>query len=51
MGTAELKEINWLPVEHRVSQIKLNFLYSIFNGSAPEYLQNDFIILVTLIGT
>ena len=42
MGTTEFKEINWLPVEHRIAQIKLNLVYRIVNGSAPEYLQNDF---------
>ena len=36
------KEINWLPVEHRVAQIKLSLVFRIVNGSAPEYLQNDF---------
>ena len=42
VGTTELKEINWLPVEHRVTQIKLNLIYTIVNGSAPDYLRNDF---------
>ena len=42
VGTAEFKEINWLPVEHRVAQMKLNLVYKIVNGSAPGYLQNDF---------
>ena len=42
VGTTEFKEINWLPVEHRVAQIKLNLVYRIVNGSAPDYLQNDF---------
>ena len=42
VGTTEFKEINWLPVEHRVAQIKLNFVYRTVNGSAPDYLQNDF---------
>ena len=42
VGATEFKEINWLPVEHRVAQIKLNSVYRIVNGSAPEYLQNDF---------
>ena len=31
-----------MPVEHRVAQIKLNLVYRIVDGSAPEYLQNDF---------
>ena len=42
MGTAEFNERNWLPVEHRVAQMKLNLVYRSVNGSAPEYLQNDF---------
>ena len=42
MGTTEFKEINWLPIEHRVAQIKLNLVYRCVNGSAPDYLQNDF---------
>lgn len=43
LGTSEFKEINWLPVESRVAQIKLNLVYRIVNGSAPDYLQKDFI--------
>ena len=42
LGTTEFKKINWLPVEHRVAQIKLNLVYRIANSSAPDYLQNDF---------
>ena len=42
VGTAEFKEMNWLPEEHKVAQMKLNLVYKIVNGSAPEYLQNDF---------
>ena len=42
VGTNEFKEINWLPVEHRVAQIELKLVYRIVNGSAPDYLQNDF---------
>ena len=42
VGTAEFKEMNWLPVEHRVAQMKLNLVYKIVNGSTPGYLQNDF---------
>ena len=42
MGTSEFNEINMLLAEHRVAQIKLNFVDRIDNGSAPEYLQNDF---------
>ena len=34
VGTADFKEINWL---HRVAQMKLNLVYRIVNGSAPEY--------------
>ena len=41
VGTTEFKEINWLPVEHRVAQIKLSLVFRIVNGSAPDYLQKD----------
>ena len=36
------KEINWLLVGHRVSQIKFNLVYRTSKRSTPEYLQNDF---------
>ena len=42
VGTTEFKEINWLPAEHSVAQMKLNLIYRSVSGSAPEYLQNDF---------
>ena len=42
VGTTEFKEIKWLPVEHRVAQIKLNLVYRSVSGSAPEHLQNYF---------
>ena len=42
VGITEFKEINWLPVEHSVAQIKMNLVYRIVNSSAPEYLLNDF---------
>ena len=42
VGTAEFKEMNWLPVKHRVAQVILNLVYRIDNGSAPEYLHNEF---------
>ena len=35
-------ELNWLPVESRVNQMKLNIMYKIINSEAPEYLTNDF---------
>ena len=38
----EFKETNWLPVEHRVAQIKLSLVFRILNDSAPDYLQKDF---------
>ena len=41
VGTTEFKEINWLPVEHKIAQIKLNSVYRI-NDSVPEYPQNHF---------
>ena len=42
VGTTEFKENSWLPVEHRVAQIKLSLVFRTINGSAPDYLQKDF---------
>lgn len=42
VGTSGLKEVNWLPVEHRVAPIKLILVYRTVNCSAPDYLQKDF---------
>ena len=43
MGTTEFKQISWLPVEHRVTQIKLNLVYRIVNMFSSRILiQNDF---------
>ena len=36
VGTAELKDINRLPIENRVAQMKLTLIYRIFNGTPPE---------------
>ena len=41
VGLKEFKEINWLPVAYRVTQIKLNHMYKIISGKAPEYLTNS----------
>ena len=41
-GTTGFKEISWLPVEHRVAQIKLSLVFRTVNGSAPDHLQKDF---------
>ena len=30
-----------LPVEYRVTQLKLNHMFNIVHGSAPEYLKNN----------
>ena len=30
-----------LPVEYRVTQLKLNHMFNIVHGSAPEYLKNS----------
>ena len=31
----------WRPVEYRVTQLKLNHMFNIVHGSAPEYLKNN----------
>ena len=37
----EFSSSNMLPVEYRVTQLKLNHMFNIVHGSAPEYLKNN----------
>ena len=39
IGVSEFKEVNWLPVHHRVSQIKLNHFHKIVHNKSPVYLR------------
>ena len=41
IGYREFSSSNMLPVEYRVTQIKLNHMFNIVHGSAPEYLKNN----------
>ena len=34
--------LNWLPVEKRVIQLKLNHVHKIYHGNSPSYLVNYF---------
>ena len=42
IGIEELTLLHWIPVCQRVKQIKLNNMYRIVHGNAPQYLKQDF---------
>ena len=42
IGYSELSQINMLPVDLRVKQLKLNQIHNIVHGKAPMYLQSSF---------
>ena len=42
VGKRQFQELNWLPVESRVTQLRLNTVHNIQNHRAPNYLQNYF---------
>ena len=42
VGYIELKNLNYLNVNNRQSQLRLNVMYKIFNGTAPSYLIDNF---------
>lgn len=42
VGRSHFKELNWLPVEARVAQLRLNMVHKIVNNRAPKYLNNYF---------
>ena len=41
IGIEQFKELGWLNVENRVSQLKLNHMYKIYNNMAPDYLTQN----------
>lgn len=43
VGYTEIKQLGWLPVPGRVTQINLNHMYKITNDLAPNYLSSDMI--------
>lgn len=45
IGTLELQSLNWLSIETRVGQLKLNTVHSIFYNQCPPYLQNNFTLV------
>lgn len=42
VGRSQLQELNWLPVEARVTQLRLAMVHRIINDRAPNYLTNYF---------
>ena len=38
LGCSEFSRVNILPVKYRADQTKLNHMFNIVHGSAPEYL-------------
>lgn len=42
IGRSCFQELNWLPVEARVSQIRLGLVYRSIYGPAPRYLSDYF---------
>ena len=42
IGKKQFQELNWLPVEERVRQLKLNMVHNIVNHRVPKYLNNYF---------
>ena len=41
LGCSEFSRVNILPVTYRADQIKLNHMFNIVHGSAPEYLKQS----------
>ena len=41
LGCSEFSRVNILPVKYRADQIKLNDMFNIVHGSAPEYLKHS----------
>ena len=44
---SHFKIVNWLPVEKRVTQLKLGHVHNIIQGTAPSYLSNYFTLVNT----
>ena len=42
IGRHELQELNWLPVESRVTQLRLSIVHNSIHQKFPSYLQNYF---------
>ena len=47
IGQCELNKVGILNTSDRVSQLMLNHMYNVYNGTAPEYLCNNFTRLNT----
>ena len=45
IGIDEFTLLHWIPVCQRVKQIKLNNMYQIVHGNAPQYLRPDISML------
>ena len=41
LGCSEFSRVNILPVKYRADQIKLNHMFNIVHGSAPDYLKQS----------
>ena len=41
LSCSEFSRVNILPVKYRADQIKLNHMFNIVHGSAPEYLKHS----------
>jgi len=48
IGPTEFRQVNMLPVDLRVTQLKLNHVYNIINNSAPNYLTSSFTLRTSL---
>ena len=40
---SHFKLLNWLPVDKRVTQLKLSHVHNVIHGTAPKYMSNYFI--------
>ena len=45
VGTEKLRELSWLSIRDRVSYFKLNHVFKIKNGTAPDYLSSKFVLV------
>jgi len=43
IGYEEFRRVNWLPIEDRINQIKLNHMHKIITGSSPSYMQEGMV--------
>ena len=42
IGRRHFQELNWLPVQTRVTQLRLNMVHKVINNRAPVYLNSHF---------